>query len=124
MARRSGLQLRRYSGEVAHAPMLDNQAVLNPENIAGSESERTTGGRNSREWAVMGAAIDEACGRNIAGMDRGLDLHLEVRYSRQSCGKNSHRPLLRRLACWRRRRGRAHLMVDVIFREQRRECGQ
>src|ERR1700761_7604932 len=102
--------------------MLDNQAVLNPENIAGRESERATGGRNSREWAVMGAAIDEACGRMIAGRDRGLDLYLEVRYSRQSCSKDCHRPLLRRPALWRRRCGRAELVVDVIIREQRREC--
>src|SRR4029077_774276 len=102
--------------------MLNNQAVLNPENIAGSESERATGGRNSRERAVMGAAIDEACGRNIAGRDRGLDLYLEVRYSSQPCSKDCYCPLLRRLARWRRRRGRADLMVDVILREQRCEC--
>src|ERR1700756_471096 len=102
--------------------MLDNQAVLNPEDIAGGESERATGWRNSRKRAVMGAAIDEACGRTIAGRDRGLDLHLEVRYSRQSCSKNCHRPLLRRLALWRRWCGRAELVVDVIIREQRRDC--
>src|ERR1700751_4319914 len=102
--------------------MLDNQAVLNPENIAGSESECATGGRNSRERAVMGAAIDEACGRTFAGGDLCLALPLEVRYSRQPCSKNCHRPLLRRLALWRRRCGRAELVVDVIIREQRREC--
>src|SRR3979411_1918471 len=100
--------------------MLNNQAVLNPENIDGSESESATGGRNSRERAVMGAAPDEACGRNIAGRDRGLDLHLEVRYSRESRSNTCHLPLLRRLARWRRC-GCAELVVDVIFREQRRE---
>src|ERR1700722_7033061 len=111
----SALQLRENAGDIAHAPMLGDESVSNPEYIARGEAQRLASGLNAEIDALMPPLIDEARRRFVARGKACFDAHLEIGQSGEPGGEKREGRLLGRRPRRGRRRGAARLMIDVIL---------
>jgi hypothetical protein len=120
-AQRLAAQLRQNASDIAHAPMLDKQTILHPENVAGGEMQRLAGRRDAEIGAVVRAGIDETRSDMIFVGHDDFDGDFQIRQPGEPRLEESDGALLRTDVGGRRRRGGADLVIDVIVGEQRRK---
>lgn len=116
-------ELGQYTGDVAHAPVLTEEASFHGEDIARGEAQREPRGRNAEVAAGLCAGVGEAGDDAATCGHCSLDLHPQVGHRSQATGEQIHRRLLGAEATRRRCCG-AHLVVDVARSKQRGEGRQ